>query len=172
VRDVAFWRGRFPAHRAHPLEGSLLVLSRQPLSQVAVHDLGRRGHLAVARTTLDGRALELAVVDFPSDPTAVRRPFVQHPELLRPVAPGAARVVLGDFNTPRDSVWFAAYDGLYTHAFDAAGRGWRPTWPAWFPVVDLDHVWVAGAADIGCSFVVRTGLSDHRPVVADLDWPA
>ena len=167
-----FWRSRFPGYSvAVPGDGlGLVILSKSSLFDVSLHELGRRAYLVTAQGTFQGRPLEIFLVDFPSNPRAIRQPFIQSPQLLRPPPSGTGRVLMGDFNTPRDSTWFAAYDGLYTNAFDHAGQGWRGTWPSLAPVLDIDHIWTAGSLRAVCARVPAIRSSDHRPVVADLAW--
>ena len=82
-------------------------------------------------------------------------------------------VLAGDFNADRDHAPFRAllHSGL-RDAHDDRGRGLARTWPADFPLLQLDHVLVHD--DAGVTVVVRrvreatvTG-SDHKAVVADL----
>jgi len=170
--NINFWRSRFPGYSvAVPDDGlGLVILSKSSLIDVSLHKLGRGAHLVSARGSFQGRPLEIFLVDLPSNPRAVRQPFIQSPQLLRPPPSGTGRVLMGDFNTPRDSTWFAAYDGLYTNAFDQAGQGWRGTWPSLAPVLDIDHIWTAGSLLAVCARVPAIRSSDHRPVVADLAW--
>jgi endonuclease/exonuclease/phosphatase (EEP) superfamily protein YafD len=167
-----FWRSRFPGYSvAIPGNGlGLVILSKSSLFDVSLHKLGRGAHLVSARGSFQGRPVEIFLVDFPSNPRTIRQPFIQNPQLLRPPPSGTGRVLMGDFNTPRDSTWFAAYDGLYTNAFDHAGQGWRGTWPSLAPVLDIDHIWTAGSLLAVCTRVPAIRSSDHRPVVADLAW--
>jgi endonuclease/exonuclease/phosphatase (EEP) superfamily protein YafD len=167
-----FWRSRFPGYSvAVPGDGlGLILISKSSLFDVSLHELGRRAYLVTARGTFHGRPLEIFLVDFPSDLRAIRQPFIQSSQLLRPPPSGTGRILMGDFNTPRDSTWFAAYDGLYTNAFDHAGQGWRGTWPSLVPVLDIDHIWTAGSLLAVCARVPAIRSSDHRPVVADLAW--
>ena len=167
-----FWRSRFPGYSvAVPGNGlGLVILSKSSLLDVSLHELGSRAYLVTAQGTFQGRPLEIFLVDFPSNPGAMKQPFIQSPQLLKPPPSGTGRVLMGDFNTPRDSTWFSAYDGLYTNAFDHAGQGWRGTWPSFAPVLDIDHIWTAGSLLAVCARVPAIGSSDHRPVVADLAW--
>jgi endonuclease/exonuclease/phosphatase (EEP) superfamily protein YafD len=166
------WRSSFPGYSvAVPGDGlGLILISKSSLLDVRLHELGKRAHLVTARGTFHGRSLEIFLVDFPSNPRAIRQPLIQSPQLLRPPSSGNGRVLMGDFNTPRDSKWFAAYDGLYTNAFDQSGQGWRGTWPSLVPVLDIDHIWIAGNLLAVCTQVPAIRSSDHRPVVADLAW--
>jgi endonuclease/exonuclease/phosphatase (EEP) superfamily protein YafD len=166
-----FWRSRFGYSVAVPGDRlGLVILSKSSLLDVSLHELDRRAYLVTARGTFQGRPLEIFLVDFPSNPRTIKQTFIQSPQLLRPPPSGTGRVLMGDFNTPRDSTWFSAYDGLYTNAFDRAGQGWRGTWPSLAPVIDIDHVWTAGSLRAVCARVPAIRSSDHRPVVADLAW--
>jgi endonuclease/exonuclease/phosphatase family metal-dependent hydrolase len=170
TKDANFWHARLPGYSVAPLGDGLVIVSKSWLFDVSLHELGRRAYLVTAEGTFHGRPLEIFLVDFPSNPRALRQPFIQSPQLLRPPPSGTGRVLMGDFNTPRDSTWFVAYDGLYTNAFDQAGQGWRATWPSVAPVLDIDHIWTAGSLLAVCTRVPAIRSSDHRPVVADLAW--
>jgi len=82
------------------------------------------------------------------------------------------RLLVGDLNgTP----WNADYRRLekvtgLEDAGDAAGRGLRPTWPAWgpLPLVPLDHVLVGGRVGVTAIGTVIVTGTDHRAVVVDL----
>lgn len=167
-----FWRSRFPGYSvAVPGDGlGLIIISRSLLFDVRVHELGRRAYLVTAQGAFHGRPLEIFLVDFPSNPRVTRQTLIQNPQLLRPPPSGTGRVLMGDFNTPRDSKWFDAYEGLYANAFDQSGQGWRKTWPSLVPVLDIDHIWTAGNLLAVCTRVPAIRSSDHRPVVADLAW--
>ena len=87
-------------------------------------------------------------------------------ELLR--GRWSSAVVLGDFNTPRRAASFAPLRRTHRSAFDAAGRGWAPTWPDPVPLLDLDHAWLPAAVEPSCATRVSWAGTDHRPVVVEL----
>ncbi|PSQ97801.1 MAG: hypothetical protein BRD55_01255 [Bacteroidetes bacterium SW_9_63_38] len=82
-------------------------------------------------------------------------------------------LVVGDFNsTPHQWAYRHLAQGLQNGAAWRV-RGWRATFPATQPLVQIDHVlagpaWQVTAARIPATGA--TGLSDHRPVVVDLAW--
>lgn len=90
---------------------------------------------------------------------------------LRAMA-GRDVIVLGDFNatvdhSPLRSLLAAGL--VDTHA--ELGRGWAPTWPAQFPLVQIDHVLHGpGLAAVSASEHLLPG-TDHRAVVAELALP-
>ena len=76
------------------------------------------------------------------------------------------RLVLGDFNTPWESVHFDAFRATMHHAFDRAGSGLSPTWPLPVPLLELDHVWGREVRFTSCAHE-DLGASDHRAVAFD-----
>lgn len=92
--------------------------------------------------------------------------FAELTEAVRPHL-GRNLIVLGDFNTPRESVFFIPLRAEMTHAFEAAGRGLAETWPLPLPMLNLDQIWTNRGLRVrhcehGYSF-----RSDHRAVIAD-----
>ncbi len=74
-------------------------------------------------------------------------------------------IVVGDFNTPRDSVHFRKLRENLRHAYELAGSGWPYSWPFPFPVIQTDHVWHSkGIIALQHQYVYTTG-SDHLPQV-------
>ncbi|MEV6606757.1 endonuclease/exonuclease/phosphatase family protein [Kutzneria sp. NPDC051319] len=94
--------------------------------------------------------------------------WAQDMSALRAAA-GRDAIVLGDFNatvdhSPLRSLLAAGL--IDTHA--ELGRGWAPTWPADFPLVQIDHVLHGpGLAAVSASEHLLPG-TDHRAVVAEL----
>ena len=82
-------------------------------------------------------------------------------------------VVAGDLNADRDHALFRALlaAGL-RDAHDERGRGLARTWPASFPVLQLDHVLVRDRAGVRLAVLdvaeAEVPGSDHLAVVADL----
>jgi endonuclease/exonuclease/phosphatase family metal-dependent hydrolase len=95
-------------------------------------------------------------------------------EILRGIDGPA--VIAGDMND-----WFRGRDtaamrsGL-SDAWHLAGKGSRFTYPALFPVLRLDHVYVTGGVAVASCAAHATrlsrGASDHLPVVARLEITA
>jgi endonuclease/exonuclease/phosphatase family metal-dependent hydrolase len=99
-------------------------------------------------------------------------------ELLGPGWLGDARcqdpyILIGDFNAPPRS---NAYRRLARELRDAqvvAGHRWpRATFPAYLPVLRLDHVFVSPSVEVLEATVVRSELarvaSDHLPLTVDI----
>src|SRR5262249_61729444 len=73
-------------------------------------------------------------------------------------------LLAGAFNTPGRSVGFDAFAevaGGYRLASQAQ-RGWRGTFPAELPLLDIDHVWVRRGLPICDAELFTNRATDHR----------
>lgn len=123
----------------------------------------RRVHLRIAR-----RDLEVWVVDLESNPFGARADTFRR--LAHKIENFGDRplVVMGDFNTPSDSLLFDAIRRHAVNAFEAAGRGYQATWPVPAPVLTLDQVWVNPRVEPLAARLEWSWRSDHRAPVVDL----
>jgi vancomycin resistance protein VanJ len=93
------------------------------------------------------------------------------------VAAEAGRVVgpvllVGDFNTPPESALFRRVWSGYADAFADAGWGWGYTFRTRKAAVRIDHVLVGAGGWAAACWVGPDVGSPHRPVLADVAWPA
>ncbi len=70
-------------------------------------------------------------------------------------------IVLGDFNTPLESIYFEDFKNNYNHAFSTIGNGFTETWFWNLPLLSLDHIWVSQNLKINKTDKIRTWKSDH-----------
>ncbi len=164
----AEWLRAFPGHAACFSEGNLLLLARGEITRTQAGPLAGGGAFALHDVRVRERALRVLQSDLEARPTRSRRaPLAELAEKVRALG-DLPLVVLGDFNTPRDSVHFAPLRRELVNAFEKAGFGLGDTWPMPLPVLSLDQIWCGrGLAPLFCEHY-GTLRSDHRPVVADL----
>lgn len=130
------------------------------------HSLTESSRAIVARAEIRGRPIEVVLVDLDPNPYKSRGPAFEVLGRLLGTAPSGARLVVGDFNTPWESVHFDGFRATMNHAFDRAGQGLASTWPLPLPVLALDHVWGRGVRFSSCVHE-DLGASDHRAVIFD-----
>jgi vancomycin resistance protein VanJ len=164
------WAEAFPEHRVQALPRETLLIGPQDAALKSSGSLNGAGEFQLVSTTLGGREVFVLIVDFDALPDRTRRPAF---ERLYQVVDGYATkplIVLGDFNTPTDSVHFQRLRARMSDAFETSGRGLAATWPMPAPVLALDHILVnKHLRVVRCEH--RTSIySDHRAVVADLAW--
>lgn len=93
------------------------------------------------------------------------------------VSAGEAYVLAGDFNfTPDSAMYHALRTGGLRNSMEAAGSGFSGSWPnvrsAFFRplMIPIDHVFYTGSMRCRASVTADAPGSDHRFVVADLEW--
>ncbi len=81
-------------------------------------------------------------------------------------------LLCGDFNTPPESVLFRHVWDRYTDAFGVAGWGWGYTFINNRTAVRIDHILAGPGWHCERAWVGPDVGSLHRPLLADLVWPA
>jgi len=77
-----------------------------------------------------------------------------------------ADIVLGDFNTPFESIHFEAYKKAYS-SFHSVSRGFTATWPLGLPLLELDQIWTGKTLQPILLNKYYHTSSDHALLVAD-----
>lgn len=159
---------RFEGYRSAAIGGGVTVFARGAIRRRGFHELGRRNRLVLFTVELARGSVEVAVADLTSNPFTPRRTAF---EMLRDVVGSAdppPDAIVGDFNTPADSVWFAPLRRNYARAFETAGTGRDATWPRLLPLIAIDHIWVRNEHAAHHADIVPLRGSDHRAVVAEV----
>ncbi len=145
------------------IDEGLAVGGRGTVLSAELVPLGPGSRAAVVKVDVRGRPLTAILVDIGANPLRPRgRAFGPLDDLRRRVKPD---LILGDFNTPRDSAHFDAWRGELTHGFEGAGDGWDATWNF---VLSIDHVWCAPPIRPVHVRHVWRPTSDHAQVVAEV----
>ncbi len=116
-----------------------------------------------ARIDTPSGPLDLALLDVLSHPALDRQPVIgtmvkwiqERPE-KHPL------ILVGDFNTTRDSHSLDPLRAVMHHAYEVAGRGWPYSWPLPIPVYSIDHAWTTPDITLYSYGFRSSALSDHR----------
>ncbi|HEV8120094.1 MAG TPA: endonuclease/exonuclease/phosphatase family protein [Candidatus Polarisedimenticolia bacterium] len=112
-----------------------------------------------------GATLRVMGVNMVSSPLVKRDPLLRR--VLAAMASEQPDLVLGDFNSPRRSRALDPLPEGFTHAYDAAGRGWAYSWPVPLPVLAIDQTIVGARLEPLAYALHSTIVSDHRMQVLD-----
>lgn len=164
------WAAHFAPRTVTPLGRELLLVSQGPMKRIDGGSLGGRGGCQISRVKIQGREVCLLMVDIDSRPDQSRKPAFDRLREIVVAYSAVPLVVLGDFNTPADSVHFDRLRELLTEAFDASGHGYTPTWPMPLPVMQLDQIWSNKHLRCVRAEHFASLYSDHRAIVADFEF--
>jgi len=162
----AFWREQLPEYDVSILGGNMYLLTRGTSGQAIPYDLG--GGSIARRMTVNVRnqSYEVLLVDVHANPLQPRRKALATLTQLADSLTEQRLLILGDFNTPEDSVHLRGLRIHHQLAFEAAGRGYAPTWPIPLPLMQLDQIWTnQNVIPVQCRHS-WTWASDHEPVEA------
>lgn len=164
------WATGQPGKQILHLRRHMLLATPQPTTQLHDGLLNDRGQYALTQTELHGRKILILMADFDAIIAWSRKPAFDRLIQLIDAIGDQPLIVMGDFNTPLDSTFFAPLRARLRHTFETAGSGYAKTWPMPLPVLDIDHIWVSHHFRIVHSEHRSSLLSDHRPVIADLEF--
>jgi endonuclease/exonuclease/phosphatase family metal-dependent hydrolase len=132
--------------------------------------LGPHSRCLIARVRVQDREMTAVIVDLEADPFHSRHEAFARLENLLAEQAGEPLVVMGDFNTPLDSVHFDSWKRRLQHAFLTAGTGLPETWPVPLPVLALDHVWVSSDLTVTRCEKRRHPPLDHTGLRVGFAW--
>lgn len=164
----AIWAEHLPEYHVAAYDTGITILSRRPMNIAAASTRQTWSRYVHAIAELDGQALDFVVFDI-LHTIGQSRDVAFGPlyEVLEPLT-GRAVVVVGDFNTPVDSVFLDRMRREYEHAFEAAGRGYAATWPVPLPLLTIDQAWASPAVRLLTCRHGWSTLSDHRPILLEV----
>lgn len=157
------WQALLPGYSVRPSFDEMLWFTRSEPFSETTGKLDRLGNYAEVRLVLNAKPMHLLLVDLWADPRLSRA--LQMQQALALVHQDPSAIVLGDFNTPSESVHFDAWRSSFVDACDAGGRGWRETWPYGVPLLSLDHVMVGKDWRVLSCRKVWSASSDHAALL-------
>ncbi len=152
-------------------EHGMAVVVRGSVQDRGVTRLAGKSKFVEMEATVDGRIWHVILVDGDAAPLKPRQELLDR---VRAVATARGRntLVLGDFNTPVESVWFDSWrDAGLHHASEGHRAGFRETWPRPWPVLSIDHIWSSPELPPAQTTRLFMQSSDHLAVLTALEIP-
>ena len=169
---LARWQAELPEYETAEFIGEMTFLIRGRILSREDRVLAANSYCALIRAEVRGHPLTILQVDTNAGQFRARaRAFAALTALATPHF-GENLIVLGDFNTPRESALLDPLRAEMQQAFESAGNGLAETWPAFFPVLSLDQIWSSPALRAVSCAHGHSLRSDHRAVIADFDFVA
>ncbi len=168
-----FWTSRIPGYSAMRLGSGMMILCRgeilgmKPGNVTVPEEPEAVCRYRIISLRINGIRMRVLLMDVKSNPLMFRKPaFIRLAELAGKLS-DQPLIVAADFNTPINSVWVDQLRVRLTNSFEAAGEGFRETWPTLLPVLCLDQVWANDQITWHRSRHGWSLRSDHRSVTAE-----
>lgn len=158
------YESMLPGYQAAWMPRGILWLSRVPSRY---RERGKlEGSGAFARFEVNGLGPSFAVVVADVYPHPLHWRKGQLEEVLTHAQGRGDAILVGDFNTPLESALLDGYRKHFTNALEAAGTGFKETWPLGLPLLSLDHLWLGPEWEVvEARKVWRTQHSDHAALL-------
>lgn len=163
-----FWKHRFADREVAVLGNGMVLIVRGQILTRTTGALGTHSDFAVVDVRVANRKLTVVLVDIVSTPWKPRGKSLETLAALLESLGDRPVIVMGDFNTPPESVHFSRIRRGFRPAFDSAGDGYAATWPVPFPVLALDQIWLNERVSVHACRHLWSTRSDHRPVRATI----
>jgi endonuclease/exonuclease/phosphatase (EEP) superfamily protein YafD len=176
-QDSGFWNTALPGYSATCLGAGMTLLVRNGTQPVEVEIIEKGqvpGECRYRVLVLDTgeQRLRLLIADIKSSPLMFRRPAFARLASIAARSADLPSLVVGDFNTPLDSVHVDLLRDDLANAFESSGTGYRETWPVILPVLSLDQIWGNSGVTWHRCWCESSLRSDHRRVVAEFSIAA
>jgi endonuclease/exonuclease/phosphatase (EEP) superfamily protein YafD len=148
----------------------LALGSQMKLLETERIQFGNGGNIFRSRLEWDGRELALWLVDMPAPPLRdAENLFAELSALLE--TEELPLIVIGDFNTPRQSrLLRRTFSGYHDLSLAPEGPRWLATWRNDFPMWQIDHGFASWHFSPVRAEIVGGEASDHFGVVFDVAW--
>ena len=168
--SIDFWRAAFPDYSVERLPQHMLTMSRKNLQHQKSGVLAPGSFFGAHTSQIGSRDLMIVQADIDARPLRSRRKALEELTTYVREHAGKPLILLGDFNTPRQSWHLDPMRSMLKHAFETRGSGLADTWPIPFPVLSLDQVWVSPELEVVSCRQGWSLMSDHRPVFVELRY--
>ncbi len=146
---------KYPNYHFELTEKKVGIFSKTPIK---IHSkVKTKAHVVVVHFST--KNTHFYAIDVSSDLRHFRKPMLQ--SIISQVKTEDKTIILGDFNTPFESLFFKNFKKNYQHAFTEKGNGFRETWFWNLPLLSLDHIWVSKDLEILKTEKINTWKSDH-----------
>ena len=164
---LARWQAELPEYSAVELPGEMTCLVRGRILAREDRLLAAKSYCTLIHTEVRGHPLTILQTDIYGSPFRSRAPAFTHLGTLALDHSAENLIVLGDFNTPRESALLTPLRAHLQNAFESAGDGLAETWPMPLPVLSLDQIWTSPSLRTVYCEHGHSLHSDHRAVIAD-----
>jgi vancomycin resistance protein VanJ len=170
---AAVWRQLLPEYRAYLFDKGVTLLARIEASPCDYGMLGGDYQMAFGwythcEVSTPAGLLQLVLVDFENTRKRSRDlPLHQLESRLEPLADQPVLIV-GDLNTPTDSVFLGPLRQTFRNAFESVGSGYAATWPVPVPLLVIDQAWFNEGVEVSRCELGWSWISDHRAVMLDV----
>ncbi len=146
------------------LMGAMLVASTGDIEYTKNEFLKDRYKINLLKITTQKSTYNLIITDLTASIPINKKEPIDF--LLQCAKTHNVDLIVGDFNTPFESVHFNAYTNDY-YSFHHYNNGFTATWPLGMPLLEIDHIWLSKLHQPKHLYKYYSKHSDHALLVSE-----
>ncbi|MCD2260651.1 endonuclease/exonuclease/phosphatase family protein [Psychroserpens luteolus] len=153
-----------PNYNFMPLKGAMLIAAKHDIELLEFSILEDAYKINLLEINTKDSKLKLIITDLTANILVNKKnplAFVSNFAKTNNVD-----LVVGDFNTPYESVFFETYKNDFT-SFHEYTNGFTATWPLGIPLFELDHIWLANRHSPQSLIKYYSDASDHALLISE-----
>ncbi|MBA6154060.1 endonuclease/exonuclease/phosphatase family protein [Gelidibacter maritimus] len=138
--DVLELSRAFPNYQFRILDGFMMIGVKGHIEDINYMNEAYSYDINFVKIQRQNGSMMLAVVDTFQSPIMDKRETLE--TVLQLITDKNTDLIVGDFNTPYESVHFRNYEDDY-NSFRDYGQGFSATWPFGIPLLEIDQIYAA-----------------------------
>lgn len=159
-------RDKFPDYEFQILNGNMFIGIQGKIKDITYYSLEKSHKFNQIDATINKKNVSILLVDIYASP------FINKKNPLNIINDYAinnhASFIIGDFNTPYESVHFKKYDDNYKN-FHQYSDGFSATWPFGIPLLELDHIFISNSMYPISLNKFNYEVSDHQLLIGSFN---
>ena len=140
AEDIQQLSQDFPNYEFRILEGDMLLGIKGHIKKITYTIEENSYDINFVEAQLNSGPILIAFTDTFQSPTMDKRKTLS--TVLQLASQRNSDIIVGDFNTPYESVHFRSYETDYT-SFHDYGQGFNATWPYGIPLLEIDQIYAS-----------------------------
>ncbi|WP_452597628.1 hypothetical protein [Pontimicrobium sp. MEBiC01747] len=163
-QDLESLNTNLPNYSIKKLRGDMLLGVKGTIDSISYKYVDKQYKFNHIKTSINNVPTSVLIVDIYASPFINKKqPLI---EVLDYANTHNIDIIVGDFNTPYESVHFTNYTKWYS-SFHNYNNGFSATWPYSLPLLELDQIWVSQPLRPDILNSYKYAVSDHKLLIAE-----
>ncbi|MBR9846674.1 MAG: endonuclease/exonuclease/phosphatase family protein [Algicola sp.] len=153
-----------PEYEFKDLYSHMLVGIKGNIIDDKLYSVEKSHEVYLINSFINNKTVNLIIADVYAYPFIDKKPPLHR--ILEIAKQNEVSIIVGDFNTPYESVHFHNYFKYYK-SFHSYCNGFTATWPLSIPLFEIDHVWISNKFTPVSIEKKYFSVSDHALLIAE-----
>jgi endonuclease/exonuclease/phosphatase (EEP) superfamily protein YafD len=164
--DIKQLQDALPGYTFKDLRLQMLIGVKGKINSEKQYTSDKSYNVYLINTTINNKTINFILSDVYAYPFINKEPPLN--AILQIANSNNASFIVGDFNTPYESVHFSNYFKNY-RSFHSYGKGFTATWPLEIPFFEIDHIWITNKLSPISLDKKYYNVSDHKLLIAEFE---